>query len=152
VPNVYRNAYRCHVERNSNQRYEVRLEAHYGRADWTLRVFFLAHTPERALARMQAVLRFLQREEGKLCLWGADPADRELLFEELLANALPDGAGLRLDRRRDFPRTAPSIVVPVGEPLTLLLLAELKRKVAARLELKAAPRLPRKAAVLSRSA
>lgn len=150
MASVYRNTYRCNVERNYNQRYEVRLEAHYARSDWTLRVFFLANTPERALARVQAVLRFLQREEEKLCLWGADPADRELLFEELLANALPDGGGLRLDRRRDFPRSVPSIVARAGEPLTPLLLAEFKRKLASRLE--AAPRPQRKAAALSRSA
>ena len=150
MASVYRNTYRCNVERNYNQRYEVRLEAHYARSDWTLRVFFLANTPERVLARVQAALRFLQREEEKLCLWGADPADRELLFEELLASAFPNGGGPRLDRRRDFPCTVPSIIVPAGKPLTPLLLAEFKRKLAPRLE--AAPRLPRKAAALSRSA
>jgi len=150
VPSVYRNTYRCHVERNQSQRYEVRLEAHYERWDWTLRVFFLASTPERVLAQVPAALRFLQREEEKLWLWGADPADRELLFEELLANALPDGAGLCLDRRRDFPRTPVSIITRAGEPLSPLLLAEIKRKLASRLE--AAPRLQRRAVALSRSA
>ncbi|MFQ5816825.1 MAG: hypothetical protein ACE5H2_02565 [Terriglobia bacterium] len=140
-----RNSYRSSIERNHNRRYEVRLEAHYGRTRWILRVFFVATNPERVLDRVAAALRFLQREEEKLWLWGADPADRALLFEDLLSRA-----DLKLDRRRNFPRPAVTLVARAGESLTPLFIAEVKRKLGPRLATAAGGR--RQAAALARSA
>jgi hypothetical protein len=140
-----RNTYRCSIERNHSQRYEVRLEARYGRPDWALRVFFLATTPERVLARVPAALRFLHRNQEKLWLWGADPSDRSLLFQDLL-----DSAGFRLDRRRQFPASAVVVTARAEQALTPLALAEFKRKLAARLA--SVEQTGRKAAALAHSA
>lgn len=142
MPSALRNAYRCSAELNHNLRYEVRLEARYARSDWTLRAFFLASTPERVLSRVPAALRFLHREEEKLWLWGADPADRALLFNELLSRS-----DLQLDRRRSFPHNALTFMARRGEPLTPLFFAELKRKLAPRLA--AAARATRTAEALA---
>lgn len=139
------NTFRISIERNQTHRYEVRLETHYGRTNWRLRVFFVAANPERVLSRAVAAIRFLQRGEEKLWLWGADPADREILFEELL-----NRVELKFDRRRNFPRAATTAVAHSGESLTPLSLAELKRKLSARLQALARP--AHKARVLARSA
>lgn len=145
MPSRIYNTFRISAERNQTQRYETRLEVHYGRTNWRLRVFFVAANPDRVLSRTAAAIRFLQREEEKLWLWGADPADRELLFKELL-----NQAEFKLDRRRNFPRAATTLVASSGESLTPLSLAELKRKLSARLQALARP--AHKARVLARSA
>ena len=145
MPAAYRNSYRLAVDRNHNQRLEIRIEAHYVRPNWTLRVFFLASTPERALTRALHALRFLHREEEKLWLWGADPSDRALLFDDLLARA-----DLRLDRRHSFPRTAIAVIAACDQPLTPLLVAETRRKLATRLSTVA--RLPRSAELVAQPA
>lgn len=123
-----RNTYRVGVEPNQVGKYEVRLEARYGESGWSLRVYFLASTPERLLGRLQSVLRFLQRQEEELWMWGSNPSDRSLLFEELLRSA-----GLELDRRKESPRAAVVLTARPGEAFRPLQLAELKRKLGERL-------------------
>lgn len=123
-----RNTYRISVEPNQAGKHEARLEARFGESAWTLRVYFLASTPERLLARLQTALRYLQRQEEELWMWGSNPSDRSLLFKELLREA-----GLELDRRRDFPRSAVVVAARPGEAFRPLQLAELKRKLSERL-------------------
>ena len=142
----FRNSYRCSVEQNHLRRYEVRLEADYGRRDWGLRVFFVASSPERVLSRLLAALRFLHREEDRLWVWGADPSDRALRFREVLGEA-----DLELDRRRSSPRHGGvTLAARAGQPLSPLFIAELKRKLAPRIA--AAALASRAAEVLVRSA
>lgn len=128
MPQASLNTYRISVEPNQVGKYEVRLEARFVERGWTLRVYFLASTPERLLARLQRVLRYLQREEEELWLWGSSPSDRTVLFDELLRRA-----GLELDRRKEFPRRPVVLTVRSGESFRPLQLAEFKRKLAARL-------------------
>lgn len=138
-----RNTYRINAEVNRAGRYEVRIEARYAATGWTLRVFLVASTPERLLARLQSVLRYLQRQEEELWLWGSNSSDRTLLFDELM-----QGAGLELDRRKDFPRAAVVVSVRPGATFRPLQLAEMKRKLTARLAPQ--PRVaPRRAALRS---
>lgn len=123
-----RNTYRISVEPNQAGKHEVRLEARFGESAWSLRVYFLSSTPERLLARLQNVLRYLQRHEEELWMWGSNASDRSLLFDELLREA-----GLELDRRKDFPRSAVVLAARPGEAFRPLQLAELKRKLDSRL-------------------
>ncbi|MBI2956357.1 MAG: hypothetical protein HYY26_03485, partial [Acidobacteria bacterium] len=81
------NTYRVSVDRNQSGKYEVRIQARYAGRRWTLGVYFQASSPERVFNRLAAALRFLQRREEELWLWGSNPSDRGLLFEELLAEA-----------------------------------------------------------------
>ena len=123
-----RNSYRISVEPNQAGKLEVRLEGRYGASRWPLRVYFRVNTPERLLGRLQSVLRFLQRHEEELWMWGSNPSDHSLLFDELLR-----GAGLELDRRSEFPRTGVVLTARPGENFRPLQWSELKRKLAARL-------------------
>lgn len=123
-----RNTYRISVEPNQAGKHEARLEARFGESAWSLRVYFLSGTPERLLARLQNVLRYIQRHEEELWMWGSNASDRSLLFDELLREA-----GLELDRRKDFPRSAVVLSGRPGEAFRPLQLAELRRKLDARL-------------------
>jgi hypothetical protein len=144
VRRAQHNTYRIGVEANQAGRFEARIEARYAESSWVLRAYFLAATAERLVSHLQATLRYLQRHEEELGVWGANPADRGPFFEELLS-----AAGLELDRRREFPRGALVIAAVPGEPFRPLQLAELKRKLAARLE--PAPRVAPRAAEALRS-
>lgn len=139
-----RNTYRISVETNQAGRYETRIEARFAVSRWTLRTYFLAAAPERLMSHLQATLRYLQRHEDELWMWGAHPADRGPFFEDLLSRA-----GLELDHRREFPRGALVVTAEPGEPFRPLPLAELKRKLAGRLE--PAPRVAARAAEALRS-
>lgn len=123
-----RNIFRLNADVNRAGRYEFRLEARYAETGWCLRVFFVASTPERLVTRLQSALRYLQRQEEELWLWGSNASDRSLLFDELMR-----GAGVELDRRREFPRGGVVIQARPGEAFRPLQLAEVKRKLLARL-------------------
>ncbi|OFV79845.1 MAG: hypothetical protein A3D93_02585 [Acidobacteria bacterium RIFCSPHIGHO2_12_FULL_67_30] len=141
---VQRNTYRISVEPNQAGRFEARIEARYAESNWALRVYFLAATAERLLSHLQATLRYLQRHEEELWMWGANPADRGLFFEDLLG-----ATSLELDRRREFPRGALVIAAEPGELFRPLQLAELKRRLAGRLA--PAPRVAPRAGEALRS-
>ncbi|MFQ5776932.1 MAG: hypothetical protein ACE5IP_02875 [Terriglobia bacterium] len=123
-----RNTFRINAEVNRAGRYELRVEARYAGTGWCLRVFFVASTPERLLSRLQSALRYLQRREEELWLWGSNASDRSLLFEELM-----HGAGVELDRRSEFPRAGVVLRARPGAAFRPLQLAEVKRKLLARL-------------------
>ena len=122
------NTYRVSVEPNQLGKHMARIEARFAENDFRLWVYFQAATPERVFSRLPAMLRFLQSREEQLWLWGSEASDRGLFFEELL-----DEAGLTLDRRRDFPRAALAIAAAPGANFRPLQLAELKRRLGARL-------------------
>ncbi|MBI4466789.1 MAG: hypothetical protein HY656_05110 [Acidobacteria bacterium] len=132
---VSRNTYRIGVEPNHAGKYEVRIEARYAGSNWALRVYFLVGAPERLSGRLQAVLRYLQRHEEELWMWGSSPSDRGLLFEEMLQEA-----GLELDHRRDFSRAPLTLSAAPGDSFRSLQWAELKRRLTERLAARAASR------------
>src|SRR5689334_24504677 len=55
-----RNEYRCSMERNQSGKYCVRLRVHYPRHAWTLNVYFLAASFDRAMKKLEESLDFLQ--------------------------------------------------------------------------------------------
>lgn len=139
MPHDSANTYRVSTDLNQAGKYEVRVEARYPASGWALRVYFQAGTAERVIARLLSALRYLQRHEEELWMWGSNASDRSLHFEELLAEA-----GLSLDRRREFPRAAVVLSVRSGANFRPLQVAELKRKLAGRLV--PAPRTTRRPA------
>src|SRR5437588_6372099 len=99
-----RNEYRCSIERNQSGKYCVRLRVYYPRHAWTLNVFFLAASFDRAMKRLEEALDFLQRQEEKLWFWGVDRAEDMGFSAEFLREA-----GMKLDRRNEFPKRATSV-------------------------------------------
>src|SRR5262249_43489262 len=73
--NTARNDYRCSMERNQGGKYCVRIQVHYPRHAWTLGVYFLASSFDRAMKKLEEGLDFLQRNEEKLWFWGVDRAE-----------------------------------------------------------------------------
>src|SRR5258708_10125552 len=70
-----RNDYRCSIERNQAGKYCVRIQVRYPRHAWTLGVFFLPSSFDRAMKKLEESLDFLQRQEEKLWVWGGDPPE-----------------------------------------------------------------------------
>ncbi|HWO36246.1 MAG TPA: hypothetical protein VNO32_46240 [Candidatus Acidoferrum sp.] len=96
-----RNDYRCSIEKNQNGKYCIRMRVQYPRHAWSLGVFFLASSFDRAMKKLEESLHFLQRNEEKLWFWGVDRAEDMGFSAEFLKDA-----GLQLDRRNEFPRKA----------------------------------------------
>lgn len=124
-----RNDYRCSIEVNQNGKYCVRIRAHFIRHAWTLSVYFLASSFDRAMKKLEQSLQFLQRQEERLWFWGVDRSDDPNLAAELLREA-----GLRLDRRAEFPRRSASMALPPEKPVPAFLLAPVRRGLAESLE------------------
>src|ERR1700686_3320745 len=70
-----RNDYRCSIEKNQGGKYCMRIRVHYPRHAWSLGVFFLASSFDRAMKKLEQSLDFLQRHEEKLWFWGVDRAE-----------------------------------------------------------------------------
>jgi hypothetical protein len=117
------------MERNQGGKYCVRIKVHYPRHAWTLGVYFLASSFDRAMTRLEEGLDFLQRNEEKLWFWGVDRAEDLGFSAEFLKEA-----GLRLDRRLEFPRKAASLVVAPEKDVPAFALAPLRRGLAESLE------------------
>jgi hypothetical protein len=98
------NDYRCSIDRNQSGKYCVRIQVRYPRHAWTLCIYFLASSFDRAMKKLEASLDFLQRHEEKLWFWGVDRAEDMGFSAEFLKDA-----GLRLDRRSEFPRKATNV-------------------------------------------
>lgn len=120
------NEFICAVERTQNQKLCIRIRAHFARNDWVLPVFFLASSFGRATKNLDQALRFLQQSEEKLWFWGVDRSDDPNLADELLSDF-----GLRLDRRKDFPRRAAVVTLALGKPPTAFQLTQLRRELEA---------------------
>ena len=124
-----RNDYRCSIERNQTGKYCVRLRVQYPRHAWTLGVFFLASSFDRAMKKLQESLQFLQRNEERLWFWGVDRA-ADLGFS---SEFLKEG-GLQLDRRNEFPRKAASLSVEPERDVPAFALGPVRRGLAESVE------------------
>jgi hypothetical protein len=125
-----RNDYRCSMERNQGGKYCVRIQVHYPRHAWTLGVYFLASSFDRAMKKLEEGLDFLQRNEEKLWFWGVDRAEDLGFSAEFLKEA-----GLRLDRRLEFPRKAANLTVAPEKDVPAFALAPMRRGLAESLEM-----------------
>jgi hypothetical protein len=124
-----RNDYRCSIERNQTGKYCVRLRVQYPRHAWSLGVFFLASSFDRAMKKLQESLQFLQRNEERLWFWGVDRA-ADLGFS---AEFLKEG-GLQLDRRAEFPRKAANLSVEPERDVPAFVLGPVRRGLAEAVE------------------
>jgi hypothetical protein len=120
-----RNHYRCTIEVNQNGKYCIRLRAGFGRHDWTLPVYFLASSFNAAMKKLERTLQFLQHNEDKLWFWSVDRSDDPNLAGELLADA-----GLKLDRRAEFPRKTAAVEAPPDKPIPAFAIAPVRRGLA----------------------
>ena len=120
-----RNEYRCSIERNQSGKYCVRLRAYYPRHAWTLNVYFLASSFDRAMKRLEEALDFLQRQEDKLWFWGVERAEDMGFSSEFLRQA-----GMRLDRRNEFPKRATSVTLAPEREVPASVLGPMRRGLA----------------------
>lgn len=120
-----RNEYRCIVEVNQNGKYCVRIRAGFGRHSWTLAVYFMASSFDRCIKKLEQTLQFLQRHEDKLWFWGVERTDDPNVAGELLSEA-----GLKLDRRAEFPRKAAGISMQPDKPVPAFMFAPVRRSLA----------------------
>ncbi len=105
-----RNDYRCSMERNQSGKYCVRIRARYPRHGWTLGVYFLASSFDRAMKKLEQALDFLQRNEEKLWFWGVDRAADMGISAEFLreAGGSEPLSPARAQRTRVCPGTGPA--------------------------------------------
>ena len=124
-----RNEYRCCIERNQSGKYCVRIQVHYPRHAWTLGVFFLAGSFDRAMKKLEESIDFLQRQEEKLWFWGVDRAEDMGFSAEFLKEA-----GLKLDHRKEFPRKATSVALAPERDVPAFALGSMRRGLAESVE------------------
>ena len=124
-----RNDYRCSIDRNQSGKYCVRIQVHYPRHAWTLSTYFLASSFDRAMKKLEGSLDFLQRQEEKLWFWGVDRAEDMGFSAEFLKEA-----GLRLDRRAEFPRKATSVSLAPERQVPAFVLGPMRRGLAESVE------------------
>jgi hypothetical protein len=127
--NTVRNDYRCSIERNQGGKYCVRIRVHYPRHAWTLATFFLASSFDRAMKKLGESLEFLQQNEEKLWFWGVDRAADVGVSAEFLRDA-----GLKLDRRTEFPRKNAGLRLSPGRAVPAFLLGPVRRGLAESVE------------------
>jgi hypothetical protein len=120
-----RNDYRCSIEKNQGGKYCVRIRVHYPRHAWSLSVFFLASSFDRAMKKLEESLDFLQRNEEKLWFWGVDRAEDMGFSAEFLKEA-----GMRLDNRSEFPRKAANLTVAPERAVPAFALGPIRRGLA----------------------
>ena len=124
-----RNGYRCSIERNQSGKYCVRIQVRYPRHAWTLGVFFLAASFDRAMKKLEEALDFLQRHEEKLWFWGVDRAEDMGFSAEFLRQA-----GLLLDRRSEFPQKTANISLAPEREVPAFILGPMRRGLAESVE------------------
>jgi hypothetical protein len=122
---VVRNDYRCSMEKNQSGKYCVRIRVRYPRHAWSLGVFFLASSFDRAMKKLEESLDFLQRHEEKLWFWGVDRAEDMGFSAEFLKEA-----GMRLDKRTEFPRKAANLALPPERAVPAFVLGPVRRGLA----------------------
>jgi len=120
-----RNAYSCAIEVNQNGKYCVRVRAAFGRTGWVLPLYFMASSFVGAMKKLEQTVQYLQKREEALWFWAAHRSDDPMLAPELLA-----GEGLRLDRRREFPRKHGEIVTSTDRSVAAVQIAPLRRVLA----------------------
>jgi hypothetical protein len=125
------NEYLCAIERNQNGKYTVRVRAIFGQAEednqgtWTLAVYFLASSFNAAMKKLEESLQLLQKNEERLRFWGVEHSDDPNMAGELLRES-----GLKIDRRREFPRKVAEIAVSRERVVPASLLAPVRRILA----------------------
>lgn len=134
------NEYVCAIERNQNGKYNVRVRAIFGpqpkgtngdgvaaagNGSWMLPVYFLASSFNGAMKKLEEALQMLQKNEEKLRFWGVERTDDPKLTGDLLQDS-----GLRLDRRKDFPRKVAELGVQRERTVPASMLAPLRRVLA----------------------
>jgi len=127
--NGSRNEYRCSIERNQSGKYCVRLRVHYPRHAWTLNVYFLGSSFDRAMKKLEEALDFLQSQEEKLWFWGVERAEDMGFSAEFLKEA-----GLKLDRRTEFPKRATSVTLAPERDVPASVLGPMRRGLAESME------------------
>jgi len=132
-PITSRNDYRCGIERNQGGKYCVRIQAQYSRHGWTLGVYFLASSFDRAMKKLEESLDFLQRHEEKLWFWGVDRAADLGFSAEILREI-----GLRLDRRNEFPSKAANLSLAPERAVPAFALGPMRRGLADSIETESA--------------
>lgn len=132
--NSSHNEYRCSIERNQSGKYCVRLRAYYPRHAWTLNVYFLVSSFDRAMKRLEEALDFLQRQEEKLWFWGVDRAEDMGFSAEFLREA-----GMKLDRRAEFPKRATSVSLAPERDVPASILGSMRRGLAEAVEVARTP-------------
>jgi hypothetical protein len=120
-----RNEYQCTIEVNQNGKYCVRVRAMFARKGWILPVYFLASTFDRAMKKLEETLQFLQQKEERLWFWGVEHSDDPEFSGELVREA-----GLRLDRRVEFPRKSSNVALSPEKRVPAVLLAPVRRGLA----------------------
>ena len=129
VKSNHRNQYQCTIEVNQNGKYCVRVRAMFTRKGWTLPVYFLASSFDRAMKKLEQTLQYLQRQEERLWFWGVERSDDPNFSAELLKEA-----GLRLDRRTEFPRRSAKVVLSPEKSVPAVLLAPVRRGLASSID------------------
>ena len=124
-----RNDYRCSIEKNQTGKYCVRIRVLYPRHAWSLAVYFLASSFDRAMKKLEESLHFLQRNEEKLWFWGVDRAEDMGFSAEFLKEA-----SLHLDRRNEFPRRAANLSVEPERDVPAFVLGPIRRGLAEAVE------------------
>ena len=131
------NEYLCAIERNQNGKYTVRVRAIFGQAGengserqsqldrWTLPVYFLASSFNAAMKKLEESLQLLQKHEDRLRFWGVERSDDPNMAGELLRDS-----GLRIDRRREFPRRVAELAVTRERVVPASSLAPIRRILA----------------------
>jgi len=132
-PSTARNDYRCSIERNQSGKYCIRIQVLYPRHAWTLAVFFLASSFDRAMKKLEQCLDFLQRHEERLWFWGVDRAADIGFSEEILREV-----GLKLDRRTEFPRKAANISLAPERAVPAFAFGPMRRGLADSIDVDAA--------------
>lgn len=121
-----RNEYLCAIELNQSGKYCLRLRISFGSKAWALSVYFLASSFDKAMQKLEESMQFLQRHEERLWFWAVDRSDDPNLAGEMLREA-----GLRLDRRMEFPRRQACMAVSPNRPVPAFQIAPLRRGLAA---------------------
>ena len=124
-----RNEYQCTIEINQNGKYCVRVRAIFTRKDWILPVYFLASTFNNAMRKLEETLQYLQQQEDRLWFWGVERSGDPQFPAELVKEA-----GLRLDRRAEFPRRAANVALSPEQRVPAVLMAPVRRGLADSIE------------------
>ncbi len=120
--NSHLNYYRCSLEKNQAGKHCVRIRARFARRKWESSVYFLAASFENAMKKLEQSIRFLQQNEERLWFWGVDRSDDPHFGEDLLRDA-----GLKLDRRAEFPPKHSTIFLEPDRPVAAVLLAPVRK-------------------------
>lgn len=129
VKSNHHNEYQCTIEINQNGKYCVRVRAVFTRKSWTLPVYFLASTFDGAMKKLEQTLQYLQRQEERLWFWGVERSDDPNFAADLLKEA-----GLRLDRRAEFPRRSANLALSPEKSVPAVLLAPVRRGLASSID------------------